>query len=721
MKIFHAFLSLAVGLLLYSCKSDERIDPAISLSADQITTGAAGGMQTLGIRSTHAYLVQSPVDWIIPNRHQGLAGESEVVLTLLPNPDRESRSAVLQVSIFDGQRYLSENIRITQLAAAAGEETIGTVAESNEFANGDRVTLAPAVISQVKAISRSLVPSDDEAVVEGIRDFYFGFQAVPAVFRYEVTLALPEGEGWKACKFEDGVWIELAGAVYTGASVRIPVELRFSSLGVPVSKSAALSVFGGRFALIRTGVLADQMEIIKDPYQSNPFAALVKFESQVDVTPTMTLKGQDDNDIVQTFDTGREHEINVLGLYNQYDNRVLVDCRTQGGTVLRHELKIRVDYPFFNTMRVNTSYVPGFRNDPSALYAVTGGGFNASGESTSGQLPEETVPLAFDQYGKIRWMYNRRVSDPGYICPVTYGQKRGFIYYTQGAYGVSIDNFDPYFELIGFSGEQLAYYPNLRGKGIRRIHHDAIMVGEHIMACPETKNEGDECQIIEFDLNTGTVVARMDLDDIIDPDRAEVLPNTGEDRVHINSLAYSAPDDCYVISARHQGVMKIHRGSTDKSGLEWWITPPYGVGADYQFALLRPTNFDAGVSENWNIGQHAASILPNGDIMMFDNHNEPIQGAQADKRISRVLVLRVDPVNRTVTKVNEWTTPKKEFTFYQSNALMLPNGNVLSGWAQQKRVYEVSYPEGRILFQGDFNPSNYRGDIYRFYKFNLYD
>lgn len=367
-------------------------------------------------------------------------------------------------------------------------------------------------------------------------------------------------------------------------------------------------------------------------------------------------------------------------------------------------------------MRVNTSYAHGFKNDPDALYITCGSDFNLGGGGTVTPNREERAHLGFDQYGKIRWLDIKHIGYGG-IWPIKYNGKLHFVYY-QWAANALMDIYTP-------SGKIIHNYPNLGTEGIQRLYHDAIMINEHTMAIPETKGTQDESVIVEFDLLTGSVTRRIDLDDIIDPIRVNVVDagsmDYKDDRVHINSLAYSASDDSYVISARHQGVIKIRRNATAKSGLVWWITPSYNVGADYQFSLLTPTNFDGTVNENWCLGQHSASILENGDIMIFDNHNQPILGNEPSKRISRILVYRVNEVDKTVEHIYEWQTPKKEFTFYQSNAIMLPNERILSGWSQQKRVYETSYPDGKILFQGEFNPPTTRGDIYRFYKINLYD
>lgn len=723
-KILYYLIFLFIA---YSCSTKESVTPSISLSQNELMFSCNAETKNIEIKSTHSYIIYSVPDWITVNNMSGDAGINNLEIETLVNQMDQIRTATLVVSIFDGDKYFTANIKVTQSAADKnqidGEETIFNVSKSNLFSNGDKVSFEN--INQIHAVTQVRTASGDIESLGEIRDFYFNFQVIPSSFQFVVSMKVPE-KGWKLCKFENEVWNELQDVYYDNDSIKIPLTLNFSSI-VQSQTKVSTRMFAVRIALVKIESFVSGIEMIKDPYKANPFGALVKFKSENDITPTMTLIGQDDNNIIHTFGTGKIHEIDVLGLYNQYDNRVYVDCKNNYGTTLRSIIKIRVDYPFFNTMRVNTSYVHGFKNASDELYVVTGGGpFNVSGDQSNpwpggSQLPEEKIPLGFDQYGKIRWAYNKHLNEAGQIYPIVYNNKKCFVYYVQGSYGVSIDNFDPYIKILEISGEEIAYYPNLRSKGVRRVHHDAIMINDHILAMPETKNSFDECQIIEFDLKTGTVVKRIDLDDIIDPDRPDILnQDMGEDRVHINSLAYSAEDDSYVVSARHQGVIKIRRSATNKAGLVWWITPYYNVGPDYRFSLLSPTNFDGNVSENWNLGQHAASILPNGDIMMFDNHNEPIFDAKAERRISRVVVFRVNEDNMTVTKVNEWMTPQNDLSIYQSSAQMLLNGNVLSGWSTHKRVYETAYPDGRILFQGDFNPSNYRGDIYRFYKSNLY-
>lgn len=67
---------------------------------------------------------------------------------------------------------------------------------------------------------------------------------------------------------------------------------------------------------------------------------------------------------------------------------------------------------------------------------------------------------------------------------------------------------------------------------------------------------------------------------------------TGRNWAHVNSVAYDESDDSIIISARHQGVMKIGR---DKE-VKWILAPSEGWKNGLEKKLLKPVDKDAGPS-----------------------------------------------------------------------------------------------------------------------------
>jgi len=103
-------------------------------------------------------------------------------------------------------------------------------------------------------------------------------------------------------------------------------------------------------------------------------------------------------------------------------------------------------------------------------------------------------------------------------------------------------------------------------------------------------------------------------------------------------------------------------------------------------------------------GHHSTTMLPNGNILIFDNG--------IHQRWSRVIELN------PVTECMEWeyhAEPKESFfSKTMSSAQRLPNGNTLICEAEKNRIFEIT-PEGEIVwdFISDFNTKTGCDLIYR--------
>jgi hypothetical protein len=161
---------------------------------------------------------------------------------------------------------------------------------------------------------------------------------------------------------------------------------------------------------------------------------------------------------------------------------------------------------------------------------------------------------------------------------------------------------------------------------------------------------------------------------------------------HINSIDVDR-DGGLIISSRHlDEVTKIDR----KTGAIIWR---FG-GKNNQF---RFTNDTIGFS-----GQHSACILPNGNLLLFDN------GVYHDTRFSRVLEYALDEVNKTADLVWSYrNTPDISSTFW-GNAQRLENGNTFIGWGYAGIAATEVDPSGNTVFEMTFPKDVYSYRIYRF-------
>lgn len=125
-----------------------------------------------------------------------------------------------------------------------------------------------------------------------------------------------------------------------------------------------------------------------------------------------------------------------------------------------------------------------------------------------------------------------------------------------------------------------------------------------------------------------------------------------------------------------------------------------------QFTILNDTvNGFVGFSH-----QHTASILPNGNILMFDNGNlKPIQ-------YSRAVEYSLNHQNKTATKVWEFRNTPDIYTFVMGSAYRLENGNTLICWGWSPNAFTEVRPDNTITAEAIFEKS---GAIYRVQKTTL--
>jgi arylsulfate sulfotransferase len=202
--------------------------------------------------------------------------------------------------------------------------------------------------------------------------------------------------------------------------------------------------------------------------------------------------------------------------------------------------------------------------------------------------------------------------------------------------------------------------------------------------------------ILELDAAAGAVLHDWDLKEVFDPTRTtfvdpEVWAPGAGDWLHDNGLAYSAADESIIVSGRHQGVAKLRRDGT----LVWLLAPHKGWNAPQSAKLLTAVSAagtpygesvqlgdeasEAGTTPefDWPFGQHSPALLPNGDLLLFDNgcsrHFGPPYAS-----FSRAVVYRIDEAALTIRQVAQFVLTRAESSYFISNTHRLPvTGNIL--------------------------------------------
>jgi hypothetical protein len=183
--------------------------------------------------------------------------------------------------------------------------------------------------------------------------------------------------------------------------------------------------------------------------------------------------------------------------------------------------------------------------------------------------------------------------------------------------------------------------------------------------------------IEEWDLNNGTVTRLASLFDLLDPvkDRTNdsslttgffwvgsqnQYNGTAQDWTHTNSLDV-LPNGDILVSNRH--LDQIVAIKPDFSGVDWKLG---GVGSDFTFP--DPTD--------QFYHQHYARVLPNGDILLFDNGNTRPAGQGGE--YSRALELKLDFKTMQATKVWQYRSNPDLFSSAVGSTVRLANGDTVA-------------------------------------------
>lgn len=173
------------------------------------------------------------------------------------------------------------------------------------------------------------------------------------------------------------------------------------------------------------------------------------------------------------------------------------------------------------------------------------------------------------------------------------------------------------------------------------------------------------------------------------------LKNKVIDLVHINSLQ-ETDEGNILVSIRHYDEVSLINKST--GNFIWRMGGSKCKKNQFQFINDNDNGF-FGFSH-----QHTASILANGNLLLYDNGN------LKSPQYSRVVEYAIDDVSMTATKVWEFRYNPDIYQHFMGGVTRLPNGNTLINWGGGK-ITEVK-PDKSIAFEITY----YDGYIYRAYK-----
>ena len=373
------------------------------------------------------------------------------------------------------------------------------------------------------------------------------------------------------------------------------------------------------------GYTIDNPNIIVNPYEISPLTALVIFETDEEVSPTITVVGKDEHStFTHTFDANTVHYLPIYGLYADTSNEVVI---SYGDVEKRLEIKTEAlpdDFIMPTSVEAQKSMLD------NELYFFT--------PSSSGYT------CAYDVNGDVRWYLTinalweiNRLSN-GHLM-VSTERLVNSPYYMSGLYEM---------DLLG------KIYTEISLEG--GYHHDYFELpsGNLLVASNDFNNDDGtvEDYIVEVNRNTGDIVKTWDLKDILNMEDGKSENWTEYDWFHNNSVWYDEATNSITLSGRHQdAVINI---DYDTGELNWIIGDPTNWSEEYQKYFFTPVGDDF----EWQWSQHAAMITPEGYVFILDNGNNKSKIEEeyvpAEDSYTRGVMYKIDKDAMTIEQIWEY-------------------------------------------------------------------
>ena len=373
------------------------------------------------------------------------------------------------------------------------------------------------------------------------------------------------------------------------------------------------------------GYTIDNPKIIVNPYEISPLTALVIFETEKEVSPTVTVVGEDEHStFTHTFDANTVHYLPIYGLYADTSNEVIISYGDVEKKVAIKTEALPDDFIMPTRVEAQKSKL----NNELYFFSPSSSGYTC----------------AYDVNGDVRWyltinaLWDINRLDNGHLM-VSTERLVNSPYYMSGLYEM---------DLLG------KIYTEFSLEG--GYHHDYFELpsGNLLVASNDFNNDDGTVEdvIVELDRNTGKIVKTWDLKDILNMEDGKSENWTQYDWFHNNSVWYDEATNSITLSGRHQdAVINI---DYETGELNWIIGDPTNWSEEYQKYFFTPVGDDF----EWQWSQHAAMITPEGYVFILDNGNNKSKIEEeyvpAEDSYTRGVMYKIDTDKMTIEQVWEY-------------------------------------------------------------------
>ena len=467
------------------------------------------------------------------------------------------------------------------------------------------------------------------------------------------------------------------------------------------------------------GYTIDNPNVILNPYGNSPLTALICFETEEEITPTITVKGKDSlTTYTHTFEKNKKHYLPIYGLYANYENEINIEYVKDSKTITK-TIKIKTD-KLPEDMVLPTNIKKNEEKLSNDLYFFT--------PSSKGYT------MAYDVNGDVRWYLTNNALwkidrlENGHLLLST-ERLVNSPYYMTGMYEM---------DLLG----KIYTEYSLPGG----YHHDYYEMenGNLLVASDDFDNDYGtvEDYIVELDRNTGEIIKTWDLKNILNMEDGKSENWSSYDWFHNNSVWYDKNTNSITLSGRHQdAVINI---DYESGKLNWIIGDPTNWSEEYQKYFFTPI----GDNFEWQWSQHAAMITPEGYVFILDNGNNKSkikdEYVEANNSYTRGVMYKIDTENMTIEQIweygkergSEFYSPyisdvdyiEKDHYIVHSGGIVYvegKNSNQPAGFSENAKLVSttVELLNNEVIFEISLPTNNYRVEKMSLYQekenFNL--
>ena len=427
----------------------------------------------------------------------------------------------------------------------------------------------------------------------------------------------------------------------------------------------------------------DKPYVKLNPYLIAPLTALVMFPTATPEIVNVTVKGKESaGDIAFSFGPATEHVIPVYGLYPGQINTIELALASGEKT----------------SLTVETEAAPEKVKLPTKM-ETTAAYFQDNLMFVSPTSP--AMAAAYDYRGDVRWYspvnfaFDIKRAANGRLL---LGTQRLLMspYHTTGVFE------------MGMIGK---IYKEFRLPG--GYHHDQIEMedGNLIILTQDLKRGTVEDMCVLVDRNTGEILKTWDYQKVLPTNAGGSGSQDKHDWFHNNAVWYDKKTHSLTLSGRHQDA--IINLDYETGALNWVIGDPENWPEDfvkkYFFKPIGKGDFD------WQYEQHACVVLPDGDVMSFDNGHWRAKSKEkylaAKDNFSRGVRYRINTDKMEIEQVWQYGKERGEefFSTYICNVEYYAEGHYLvhSGGIGKFKGETCNRP-----------PVQHRGEEEQFVEFN---